>query len=273
MKFLSSLLFVALVTLASLGAFADAPGAEEGHVVDDEEISTEDIQRAQEYFDLGAQLYFEGEFSRAAVEFRRAHELYPHPLFLFNIALIQRRLNRPEDALAIARQAQGMDEDLPPKEDAQNRGMIDGIGAAFLGHEIVGTLAGVDVGELPGRKEPVVVAREPLLSPLGWLGVGALSLGVAGLTGGGIVQARLGANREVYDVRQPLYPESQAVAQLGETIERQQTQRTILFVSGAGLTAVGTALIVMALLPDDSEPDLAFSFSLSEPGVSVIYRW
>lgn len=274
MKYLSSVLIAAVVILGSQVAFAEAPEAEEELELEEEENSAEDIERAQKYFDLGAQLYFEGEFSRAAVEFRRAHEIYPHPIFLFNIALIQRRLNQPRDALAIARQAQAMDEDLPPEQDAQNQGMIDGIGAALLGHEIAGALAGEAVEDLPDSGEPPVgIDSEPLLSTLGWVGVGMLGLGVAGLSGGGVIQARLGANREVYDLRQPLYPESQAMAQLAETMERQQTQRTVLFVSGAGFTAVGAALLVVALLPDDSELDLAFSFSIDEPGFSVIYRW
>jgi tetratricopeptide (TPR) repeat protein len=270
-KYLSSVLVAAVVILGSQLAFAEEPQTDEGLELEDEEVSAEDVERAQKYFDLGAQLYFEGEFSRAAVEFRRAHEIYPHPIFLFNIALIQRRLNQPRDALAIARQAQAMDQDLPPEQDAQNQGMIDGIGAALLGHEIAGKLAGQAVEDLP--QPPAGTESEPLLSTLGWVGVGMLALGVAGLTGGGVVQARLGANREVYDLRQPLYPESQAMAQLEETMERQQTQRTALFASGAGLTAVGAALLVVALLPDDSESDLAFSFSVTEPGFFLIYQW
>lgn len=273
-KYLSSVLVAVIMILASQQALAEAPEADGELEMEDEESSSGDTEQAQKYFDLGAQLYFEGEYSRAAVEFRRAHESYPHPLFLFNIALIQRRLNQPEDALAHAQQAQAMEEDLPPEEDAQNQAMIDGIGAALLGHEIVGSLAEVDVEELPGRSESSAeLDREPVLGTLGWLGVSALGLGVAGLTGGGVIQSRLGANRDVYDTRQPLYPESQAVAQLAETIDRQETQRTVLFVSGAGFAAAGAALIIFSLRPDNPESDLALSFSLAEPGFSVFYRW
>ena len=267
MKYLSIILVIVWVFLGGANAFAEESAPEE-------EISAEDIQRAQEYFDLGAQLYFEGQYSRAAVEFRRAHEIYPHPLFLYNIALIQRRLGLPEEALALARRAQAMEESLPADEDAQNQAMISGISSALVGREIVAKLAGVDIEELPtGVDSPGAVDSQPILSPLGWAGVGALSLGVVGLTGGGIIQSRLSDNQAVYELREPINPESQVVAQLGETIESQKRQRTFLFISGASLAAVGTALIVMELLPKEGESDLALSISIAHPGVEVIYRW
>ncbi len=53
---------------------------------------------ARQRFDLGIQLYEEGDYSLALIEFNRAHELVPNYRVLYNIAQVSIQLSRYADA-------------------------------------------------------------------------------------------------------------------------------------------------------------------------------
>jgi hypothetical protein len=53
---------------------------------------------ARERFDRGLRLFEEGDSAGALAEFKRAHELVPNPLVLFNIGLVYAALARPVEA-------------------------------------------------------------------------------------------------------------------------------------------------------------------------------
>ena len=53
---------------------------------------------AHERFDRGLRLFEEGDNGGALAEFKRAHELVPNPLVLFNIGLVYAALGRPVEA-------------------------------------------------------------------------------------------------------------------------------------------------------------------------------
>ena len=58
-----------------------------------------DTAEANRHFQLGVELYGEGKFEEALVEFERAYEIAPHPLVLYNLAGTNRELSHYEDAI------------------------------------------------------------------------------------------------------------------------------------------------------------------------------
>lgn len=56
-------------------------------------------QEARERFDRGLTLFNQRDDGGALAEFQRAYELVPHPLVLYNIALVQAAMNRPVQAV------------------------------------------------------------------------------------------------------------------------------------------------------------------------------
>ena len=57
---------------------------------------------ARERFDRGLRLFNQGDAGGALAEFLRAHELSPHPLVLFNVALVYEVLGKPVQAVDAA---------------------------------------------------------------------------------------------------------------------------------------------------------------------------
>src|SRR5260370_8717793 len=55
---------------------------------------------ARERFDRGVRLFEKGENAGALAEFKRAYELIPNPLVLFNMGLVYPAINRPIAATA-----------------------------------------------------------------------------------------------------------------------------------------------------------------------------
>jgi hypothetical protein len=86
---LSSLLSVTLVCASASGQ--PAPGAP---VVSDA-VRTE----ARDRFDRGLRLFNDGDNAGALAEFKRAHDLIPNPLVLYNIGLVYAAMGRPVEAV------------------------------------------------------------------------------------------------------------------------------------------------------------------------------
>ena len=58
-----------------------------------------DTAEANRHFQEGVELYGEGKFEEALVEFERAYEIAPHPLVLYNLAGTNRELSHYDDAI------------------------------------------------------------------------------------------------------------------------------------------------------------------------------
>jgi len=58
-----------------------------------------DTAEANRHFQLGVELYDEGKFEEALVEFERAYEIAPHPLVLYNMAGTHRELSHYDEAI------------------------------------------------------------------------------------------------------------------------------------------------------------------------------
>jgi hypothetical protein len=80
-----------IVALAIAGASVVSTWAAPAHAADTAE--------ANRHFQEGVELYGEGKFEEALVEFERAYELAPHPLVLYNLAGTNRELSHYDDAI------------------------------------------------------------------------------------------------------------------------------------------------------------------------------
>jgi hypothetical protein len=80
-----------IVVLAIAGASVVSTWAAPAHAADTAE--------ANRHFQEGVELYGEGKFEEALVEFERAYEIAPHPLVLYNLAGTNRELSHYDDAI------------------------------------------------------------------------------------------------------------------------------------------------------------------------------
>ncbi len=270
-----------LTSLLATGAFAD-----DGDELSEEaleEIDEEDIQRAQDAFNEGASLYYEGEYGRAMVEFRRANELYPHPIFAHNMALANHQLGRTNrtldaalEARELSQQATDDAERLPDRADATNHGLIVSLQSLETGEEVAEAIAADTIDD---DDEPVAVDEPPegvddpsSFGALGWGGVGAFVLGAGALTGAALIDRNVVSGKESlenWDDTTTAFNEEK------DSLESQQSIGKVLLFSGAGLAAVGTGLVVWELMssPDSEGSQMAVSPSLTRPGVDVMLRW
>ncbi len=262
----AAVLLSGLLILAPTFATADQ-GIDD---IDDdvEEVSSDDLDRAQQRFDEGAELYYQGNYARAAVEFRRAHEIHPHPLFLYNFALASLQLERLDDALDAARRAEAMDEPLPERQAARNSAIIHGAATVVASHDKVEALAETTV-------EPPPETDDAGFGPLGWAGIGTLVAGTGGLVGGIVTHFNTQTFREEerYDERLEANPNSSGVRQLTEEIERREMSRNILGGAGIGLMLAGTGLIIWDSRTGAADDATAVRLHLAPTGPGVTVAW
>ena len=148
---------------------------------------------AKVHFDRGADLYAQGAYEEALVEWQRSHEISQHPLIFESIANAYERLGRPRearDALAKWREA------APPEEHelldrrlenlAARAKKQDDEAAAKAREAEAKQAAAPGAGEEGADEEAAETEGSPLV-PIGFV-VGGVGLGmvVAGLVVGGV---------------------------------------------------------------------------------------
>lgn len=267
-----------LILLLCLGVPATAFSQDDADLSADaaDEVDPEDIERAQEAFNQGATFYYEGEYGRAMVEFRRANELYPHPIFLHNIARSNRQLGRVErtiDAAIGARElAEETGEALPADADAVNSALIAGIGTVVTSTELSEEMEATAVADKDVEEPPGVQPADSGFGGKGWAGVAGLALGVGALGGAAMM------DRSVVSGMEELEPDNWTGTRTEfddekASLESQQSMGQILLFSGAGLAAVGTTLLVLELTSSSGDTQMALSPSVTRPGVEMLLRW
>ena len=271
-KFTAVQLIAAVVLSIGIGlpgtAIADdEPLPEE----EDREADPERIQEAQEAFERGASHYYEDEYGRAIVEFRRAHELHPHPLFLHNIARSHQELGRVDRTLAAAERAAAMDEPLSDEVDAANRGLIAGIESLFDAKDVAEDVADrIDDEEIDEIADVESVSR---WGGLGWSGVGVAGAGVGTLVGAAVIDRQIEDEWDDYSAAAEGASREEFEEQQQRLASRQTVGRGMLY-SGAGLLAVGGGLIVWELVSaPETDRELSIAPALTTPGVDVSVRW
>lgn len=282
----STVLFlVVLVTLTagSSAALADEDGevgaehADEVEQEADDEVSPDNIERAQELFDEGAKSFYRGDYDQAAVEFRRAHQHHPHPLFLYNFALATIRLDQLQEASRAAREAEAMDESLPPEQNARNRAIIDSSTVVFDARDRTDAIDEArqvaEADDEPTEVDAPPETEESTFGTTGWIGTGTLLAGTGAIVAGSLAHYGLHIHREEFERRQGLYDDSDGMAELRDEIDRRETHRNLLMGSGVGLVALGAGLVVWEMGSGDETAESTADISLTPGGGTVSIHW
>jgi tetratricopeptide (TPR) repeat protein len=273
-----------LVSLFACLLFSGVASAQDGGADD---VTAEDKRRAQEYFDQGAEHYVKGEYARAIVDFRKGYQRFPASMFLYNIALSEAKLGQCDKAAATARRAMRKG-DLPAKTASSNAALERACSVAVEAGSVAESAAAVaesDQADEQVESEGVgrgsdgqggrPPQREALAYPersfgaLGWGGVSTAGLGVGALVVSAVVTTQLQRDWESYE-EAAANRDRQTFEKLRNDIPRKQTQGQVLLYAGAGLTAVGTAMIIMALSGPENYRPAAFEIA---PGFSPRGGW
>lgn len=233
---------------------------------EDADEDSADLQRAQDHFDTGADLYYQGEYSQAAVEFRRAHQIHPHPMFMYNFALATKQLDRLDDTLDAALEAEAMDQQLPPEQQAGNRAMIHGAQLVLDTRESSEEIA----ADLPDIDPP---EAEDEFGPVGWIGLGAIALGTAGGVAGAVTHYRVRGDRQELEERREVNPDAQAIATLESRVSSRETARNALYLSAAGLVTFGTGFVIWENMMGPDNDASALDVSIGPTNASISLTW
>ena len=123
---------------------------------------TPDVKReARQRFDRGLTRFNQGDDGGALAEFKRAYELIPHPLVLFNIALVQAAMGEPVKAVASLDKLFGNPQGLPADKLVQARKVRAEQAQRIAKIRVVANVSGARV-QLDGLD----VGRTPLAAPL-----------------------------------------------------------------------------------------------------------
>jgi tetratricopeptide (TPR) repeat protein len=230
--------------LAAVVVSATAPAGAQ------QDAEAKDAARARRIFKKGAKLYRAGEYERAIVFFRSSHNLVPHPLLLYNIALSYQKLDRCDRAVASARRALEFSEPrLDVATRAKARGLVAGCGLAMRAPLRARRMRR---GRSPAGKAPTdaAEARQPRSwsGTWKWIGVGTLVVGGGLLVGSTL--ALINLNQRIDDLDREDPDEERGSRRIDVLLRRQRVVRGLFF-SGVGLTTVGALLLIVELVTGD----------------------
>ncbi|MBA2663765.1 MAG: hypothetical protein H0U74_15870 [Bradymonadaceae bacterium] len=212
---------------------------------------TSDEERAVEHFDNGAKHFYEGDFSRALVEFRKAYEFNPDPMILYNMSLAYSRMGNVGEALRAGVSASSH-EAMPAPAKVRNDARIVALGAALTSAAIAEVLApAAEHGKPldPGTGK----AAEPIweqVGPIGWSGVGAATAGLLLLGYSGIVSYGLEGDIARYELTRDLAE----YTMLKDDIAKRTFRGRIALYSGLVLSVAGAGLLAFDLTRDEHAP-------------------
>ncbi len=226
-----------------------------------QDYDEETIAAVNQHFRSGAQLYYDGDYDAAIVEFEAAHAKIPNAIFLYNISLAQAKKGETDASLATAEAAQEFG-GLGADEQVQNSARITAMRRVKTSES-----AAADIGSaLP----PV----DPLLnfSTMSWIGLG---VGVAGLIGWGVV----------YGIDRSLAPDVRAykaAASRGDAAEYQrlkddlrprQSGARALFVVSSLAVIGGAGLLVYDLVLRKDDTMVAIAPMVGGVGAVLTHRF
>jgi tetratricopeptide (TPR) repeat protein len=243
---LGALLLVAAPSIAQESDSANGESESNRH---DEEA--ERAQKAKEVFDRGMEHYVEEDYTKAIVDFKRAHDLYPSATLLYNIAMARMNQGKSEKAAKVAREALEFDgEPLPDDSRAQARAVVDGSGLVASARTLADASASDDstgTAAAPPPKTDESTGSDGTLGPLGWSGIGMSAVGVAGLVGIPIVANNYDQQVERLE-RLSTGPSRPAFREQQNKVESTRQNGRLLSVAAPAVTAVGAGLLAVDLL-------------------------
>lgn len=211
-----------------------------------------DEARAATLFREAVELYRAGDFDTAAALFRRAHELDPEPILLFNLARAHEAANRHLEA------AETYERYLRDAPEAEDRAAIEALVANLRAREAAEQAAAQpeepdEPAEATTEVAPVVAptdAERTSAAPWVVLGGGVATLG-AGLTLGLLASARNDDAQEAGS--------HELAVQRRDEADRLQLTANVLFGIGGALAVGGLVWgLVTRRRPRDVEVALGF---------------
>ena len=216
--------------------------------------SKDDVKKAQEHFQKGAEWFAKGDYPKAVVEFISGHALAPNAMFLYNVSLSYERMGKIDDALSAAegaKQYEGMPDEVAMRNDARIRAFEVMKGAERTADKMKqiaekGDGDGDGVGDGDGDGDVEMVERPDGIKALGWAGIGLTAVG------GGLAVAGLLTNsaimNDIEDYRTAANEGDRArYDELAGDIEAKQSRGQLFYAVGAGAAGVGLTLFLIDL--------------------------
>lgn len=257
------MLRAAVLTLASLVAFANSACAQDTVDPPANEI-------ARRHFDAGTEAFDVGEYERAATEFRAAYELTSHPDLLYNIYSALERAGQIEDAA----QAEGYLRDGDPDDDrrsslqarlARLRARIAEARAERAEAELQAERdAGHGGGDAPPSPTPAPVAPESD-------GGGVHPAGIGLLVGGGVLLANFAVFAGLAAAEDGNLGSSCDTTCTDDEVSTLATFALVADISWiSGAVVAATGLVLLFVLPPEGDGATAALVPWVTPGAAGI---
>ena len=230
-----------------------------------ESSGAEKSKAAQTHYRKAAKAFRAGDNESAVHHFRRAYELKPDGMLLYNLAIVHAAAGRPERAIWYAEQARKSG-DLTRNARTRNAGRLRALRVAVDGTELADAFARqeTETAKADDPAPPPPESRRPVEPPptsqdasfdhpILWGGVSLAALGLGGLGGAAGLEISLQDDLARYrDVART--GDSGRYRDLRERIGRRQRLGRTLLIGGAISTGVGLALAAIDLGMSDGSP-------------------
>lgn len=265
---------LAFLIAAALVAGPAAPAVAQSS----DEPTKEELKRAGEHFQNGAENYAAGDYSKAIVDFLKAYNEVPNALFLYNISLSYGKLGNVEDALAAARKAgagEGMDDHTTNRNQARIMAYERWTSAARVAGHIETARARAEAEkkkqQQQAQQHDTGSAKGSTFGGLGWIGAGLMVAG-GGLSVGSAIVAN-GLKQPIEDYKQAGESgDAQSYDTLKSEIRSDQSLGKVLLFAGTGTAAVGLVLLLVDLGNGAGENETAVFFSPTADGAMAGLR-
>ena len=244
-----------------IGGLVIAPPTVHAQSPPDPPASSSDAEKskdAQTHYRKAAKAFRAGDNESAVHHFRRAYELKPDGMLLYNLAIVHAAAGRPERAIWYAEQAIKSG-DLTQNARIRNAGRLRGLRVAVAGTKLADAVAQTETESTsapppdpspPKNPRPVGPPPEPKDNsfdhPILWGGVSLAALGLGGLGGAAGLELAIRDDLERYrEVART--GDRTRYSDLRERIGRRQRLGRVLLVGGAISTGVGLALAAIDL--------------------------
>ena len=220
-----------------------------------QDSKAERAKKAKKSFDEGMEHYVEEDYSKAIVDFKRAHSLYPSSMLLYNMAMARMRSGQPKQAAETARKALDFDgKRLPEKSRTQAQAVVAGGDIVIRAHEMAGSqrarASAKQQGEGSGGQsqvaDPGVDSGGGAMGALGWTGVVTGTIGVAGLGTMPILSSQYQSEVDELERLSTQGSRQQFLDQQQQVESTRQTGQLLTYGAPA-LTAVGAGLVALDL--------------------------
>lgn len=246
-------------------------------------VYAQSTSQVQVHFDQGIKYYVSGEYDAAILEFRKAYRLLPEPVFLYNIARAQVKLNRCDDAFETAEKALSSDK-LKGETRAKAQSVISSCRVFVTADRVRSDIDEARKARARAEREELERERnaaererieaekertkklremeiqsgqsapeEARFGAIGWVGAGLMVAGTGALIGTAIVSSELSDQWDDYRATSAGGGNLETYQRLQSAIEENQNLAKILLFSGGGLVAGGVFLVILDLLPGGSE--------------------